>query len=394
MKSKEKKVIAAVLGILVLLVLWKGAHSSVIEDGGISRKDPGGGDRQEALEAEVEGETYEVEVSVGERQYTEKEAKELIEAAKKEVDRTFPGENASLNQVRKPVVMKETYQEGEVEAEWSLDTYDIIDTEGNFIKTDLAKEGELIGAGVLLSCGDVREEYSFSFQVHAPKLSMKEQIAAALEREEEESKTKKTFTLPVKIGGKEIVWRERSSHPLRYILLLGVVMAALLKLRGVEEERKKKKKREAELLYYYPQLVTTLSLLLGAGMTVSKAWERMVSRYREGKEGRKNEAYEEMCHTWNEIQEGVGERKAYENFGIRCNLPQYKKLSSLLTQNLRKGTAGMSELLAKEAELALEQRKNLAKKLGEEAGTKMLLPMMMMLALVMVIVIVPAVISF
>ena len=71
-----------------------------------------------------------------------------------------------------------------------------------------------------------------------------------------------------------------------------------------------------------------------------------------------------------------------------------KKLASLLTQNLRKGSSELSELLSKEAELAMEQRKNLAKRLGEEAGTKLLLPMMLMLSIIMVLIIVPALVKF
>ena len=62
----------------------------------------------------------------------------------------------------------------------------------------------------------------------------------------------------------------------------------------------------------------------------------------------------------------------------------------MLSQNLRKGSRGITELLSREAEEAFEDRKNLAKKLGEEAGTKMMIPMFIMLAVVFIIVIVPA----
>ena len=41
----------------------------------------------------------------------------------------------------------------------------------------------------------------------------------------------------------------------------------------------------------------------------------------------------------------------------------------------------------------VEERKNQVKKLGEEAGTKLLLPMFLMLAVVLVIVIIPAFLS-
>ena len=43
-----------------------------------------------------------------------------------------------------------------------------------------------------------------------------------------------------------------------------------------------------------------------------------------------------------------------------------------------------------EAEDAFEERKNLARKAGEEAGTKLLVPMFIMLAIVMAIMVVPA----
>ncbi|MEG0227869.1 MAG: hypothetical protein RR683_04070, partial [Lachnospiraceae bacterium] len=74
-------------------------------------------------------------------------------------------------------------------------------------------------------------------------------------------------------------------------------------------------------------------------------------------------------------------------------LQPYLKLGALLSQNLRKGTKGLSDLLQLEAIQAFEERKNLAKRLGEEASTKLLVPMFFMLAIVLVIVIVPAFLS-
>lgn len=77
-------------------------------------------------------------------------------------------------------------------------------------------------------------------------------------------------------------------------------------------------------------------------------------------------------------------------YGIRCNLSEYRKFGMMLSQNLRKGTRGLTELLEREAEDAFEQRKNLAKKAGEEAGTKLMIPLFLMLIIVFAIVIVPA----
>lgn len=381
-----------VIILLILLLFTKTEQEA--EPGTILRNEPGEGTQSIALEAEADGKSYEINVEVEERQYTKKEAKSYLKEAKKEVDKTFQGENTSLSHVDKPIDMRESYANGAVDAQWSLDREDIIDSKGEFVKKEISKEGEIITAEVVLSCGGIKEVDTFSFCAYSPVQSKKEQITSAVEKEEEKNKTKKQFVLPDKVGDMKINWIEEKSHTFLYLLIFGGIIAVLWRLRGVEEERKKKKTREAELLMYYPQLVTTLSLLIGAGMSVTKAWERMVLRYKDGKSVRKNEAYEEMWITWNEIKDGVGERKAYENFGIRCELPQYKKLSSLLSQNLKKGMAGIADMLEKEAETALGERRNLAKKLGEEAGTKLLLPMMIMLGVVMVIVIVPALLSF
>ena len=51
-------------------------------------------------------------------------------------------------------------------------------------------------------------------------------------------------------------------------------------------------------------------------------------------------------------------------------------------------------MLSEEAEGALEDRRNMARKAGEEAGTRLLLPMMVMLVVVMFLILVPAYLDF
>jgi len=70
------------------------------------------------------------------------------------------------------------------------------------------------------------------------------------------------------------------------------------------------------------------------------------------------------------------------------------KLASLLEQNQRTGVAALRTILAAEMTLAWEERKNLARRLGEEAGTRLLLPLFLMLLVVMIVMVVPAFFSF
>ena len=68
--------------------------------------------------------------------------------------------------------------------------------------------------------------------------------------------------------------------------------------------------------------------------------------------------------------------------------------SQQILDNIKKGTKELKELLYQESYDAFEQRKSLAVKKGEEAATRLLMPMFMLLIVVMIIVMVPAVISF
>ena len=162
-------------------------------------------------------------------------------------------------------------------------------------------------------------------------------------------------------------------------------------------EEKKKEFREMKL--DYPQIINKFNLYIKSGMTIRKAWFKIAGEYEKDQKekeqisakacGRKK-AYEEMVNVMYKISGGASEGECYEEYGIRCNLSEYRKFGMMLSQNLRKGTRGLTELLEREAEDAFEQRKNLAKKAGEEAGTKLMIPLFLMLIIVFAIVIVPA----
>ena len=147
----------------------------------------------------------------------------------------------------------------------------------------------------------------------------------------------------------------------------------------------------------YPDIVSRLNLFFCAGMTIRGAFEKIAMDYEKQREtGRKSKSFalEEMLITVREMKGGVSESEAYQNFGVRTGVRRYGKLGTLLSQNLQKGNAGLTAALEAEARDAFEDRKADAKRAGEEAGTKLLLPMGIMLLVVMIIVIIPAFLSF
>ena len=69
-------------------------------------------------------------------------------------------------------------------------------------------------------------------------------------------------------------------------------------------------------------------------------------------------------------------------------------MSALLEQSRKNGGKQLRTSLELEMVSAFEQRKNYAKKLGEEAGTRLLFPLLMMLGVVMIMIVVPAFLEF
>ena len=91
---------------------------------------------------------------------------------------------------------------------------------------------------------------------------------------------------------------------------------------------------------------------------------------------------------------GEKERIAYERFAMELDVVCYRRLVRVLIGNLEKGSGDIGAYLEEESKKAYEERVLLAKKLGEEASTKMLFPLMLMMLLVMGIVMAPAIIRF
>jgi len=90
------------------------------------------------------------------------------------------------------------------------------------------------------------------------------------------------------------------------------------------------------------------------------------------------------------LHSGISEGQSYEHFGRRTGLQEYIRLSTLLAQNLKRGNSTLLERLREEVEKSAEERLQQSKRLGEEAGTKLLVPMVLMLAVVMAMIMVPA----
>lgn len=411
-KEKYWKEILDLLAMAVLLTaaafsLWK-MGSFYSEEGKevtvLERPAKGSGSRIYILklyrEGAVGGEAIEIEVS--EKRPSAEEAEAVFQNTLELLMQIIPGENISLDYVNKPLVLPEYLPQTGCAVSWETGSNGRVDKEGNVNTEGIhGEEKETICLYAELIYTSFKKEYELYVTLIAPEQNeeraffteLMEKIRTADQEQQEEGQ----LELPLMLNGEKIWYKKLPLLDDSLLLLLAVAFILLLVVHKRQHVFDEQKEKERQLLLAYPEIVSRLSLLLGAGMTIRRAWGRIVSDYqRKEKEGaiRYPYAYKEMLVTYYQMESGTTEGKAYAEFGKRCRLHCYRKFGALLEQNLRRGNAGLLDILNDEVDQAFEDRKILAVRLGEEAGTKLLLPMFLLLAVVLVICIAPAVIAF
>ena len=121
----------------------------------------------------------------------------------------------------------------------------------------------------------------------------------------------------------------------------------------------------------FPTVVSTLALLVNAGLIVREAWER-ISQSGEGV------LYEEMRLAVLNMNNGVSEGQAYLDFARRCREESVTKFAASLNQNLTKGNRELVDFLRQYAAESWQERKQAVRVRGEEASTKLLIPITIM----------------
>lgn len=409
-KYSAKKYYAERLAVVLAVLFWGlgaaffaelavGRGEKAVSGVNLSRPKHGEGDRETELEAFIEGEDEGtlLPIRIREQEYTAEEIQGIFQTVMEELEREIIGENQSLEEVRGDLALPSSMYGGTVMIEWMASPADVLDSSGAIIK-EVDEEGEEVELQALLSYREHEAEYTCRVRVYPPvrteKEALEKELKDKVEQADEAGIHESELVLPQEAGGKKISWAEPAVHvgaPLAGLVLIGAVFVWY---RQGQELQKKEKERRRQLILDYPEVLFKMAMLLGAGLTLKGTFQKIADEYKRQRKKHPRYVYEEMLLACREMENGVGEAAAYESFGRRCGDSRYVKLGSALSQNLKKGAKGLQELLEQEAAAGFEERKNAARKMGEEAGTKLLFPMMLMLALVLAILIVPAVMNF
>lgn len=400
-----KKAVRSLAICLVGILLGTAVHISTImrdtlKEGYLPRGDYGEETIEWELTAKISGKEGITHVMSGEKRFSvDVSARELEEEECKELlaeflDRlphlilqgaegTEGQQNLSLDRVTKNLNLVDRYGEYPFVVEWRSDRPEVLTSTGTVFAVEKA---EPVTLRVLITYGNRSWDESLDVVVIPEELSEEEQfiweLEALLTESEQNDRNGDRWYLPESFRGQEITWQtERESTAI--LLIFGSFGVALLIFVMADKDLydellKKRKAHKAR----YPDLVAKLTLYLGAGLTVRGAFQRMAGEY---------EA--EIGFVCRQLKAGIYEAAAYEQLGKRTGVQEYIRLSTLLTQNLKKGNEDLLKRLREETKRAENEKVQTCKKLAEEASTKLLIPMVLFLVVVMLMVMLPAFLS-
>lgn len=399
---RTKQIYDLLTAVVVFAAVWLADGHQGLDGSAVRRGNYGEGETNyELWVGGLEEKEIPVMITVSSRKPQEEEARKMREEWVKNLPEEILQENVSLQEIRSDLNLK-TYDDNKgMKLEWESENSELIDSFGTVYNESLPPEGKQTRLRLTISDERGSSEFQIPVCVFPPILSdadkTMKRFLKKVDEAEQASEEEEWLKLPEEFEGKSISYRIKKEYDSFLILVLGGGLVILYGFEDQIRQKEREKKRKEQLALEYSEIASKLQIYLGAGMTVRTAWERMAADYK-NRQLRDPEltspAYEEVVQVCIDLQSGVSESETYHRFGRRCGLRPYMKLAGLLEQNRKTGLKNLRHLLDDEVMDAFEERKNLAKRQGEEASAKLLVPLFLMLGIVMVIVAVPAFLSF
>ena len=420
-KVKKRSIYCVVVGIVLSFLSFMMNRESIFKKPyEIERSSYGTQKTPYKLNIDVENlaKNMEFSVSVSPRKYDKKEADEKFKEKLEELKISILNQNEDYENINSKLNFNSDLGEG-IKANYAFTPEDnkkdftyytkyqgLIDGNGNVKNEDFKEDESCTGYIEIQLSTEIKdvegsyksEKYMLPVRVVSKNLSILEAFKVAFKKsfEEKDKETidDDTVLLPKVVNNFKIIYKEKLNLSFLLMPIFGIFVALLLEARDKEQEKEKKKKRIRYLEIDYTQIITKILLYVSSGMTIRNSMIRLAENYQKTKVNDKNiesrVAYEELVIVKNKLLSGYGESKAYEEMAKNINLRTYTRFLNIIIQSIKNGNKELKNILNMEVQDALYERKQHAKKLGEEAATKLVLPLMMMLAIIMVIIMVPA----
>lgn len=161
------------------------------------------------------------------------------------------------------------------------------------------------------------------------------------------------------------------------MLFIGIVVGGVFAFYFWNRMADLLKDREIECTAELPEVVSTMALLINAGMMLRNAWRTVA----ESKEGT---IYKLMKQACDDMENGMSETGAIHKFGTLSNSAEVRKFTSALCQSFERGGGELSDFLGKQSMEMWALKKQLMLQKGEAAASKLLAPTAMLFVAIII----------
>lgn len=401
-RKQRVLILAGVLGALLVLILCihKAGEKKLSEEGTLQRKEWNEGTYEVILRGSSEHGEERIPFTITERKLTQEELEDMRKEAAERLSAEILNGNESFTVITHNLQLPGNLSGLPFQISWESSDAQIINSRGEITAEEIPEEGIQVSLFPKLVYDETTYIEEIPLRIYPESMTEEEiyrkELQELLLKTDEKDLEEKEVRLPGEMNGQPITWKEESKKTVFMIIPFWVMGMILLSFSLDRQLYEKERKREEEIRRTYPQFVSKLQLLIGAGMTPRNAFVRIGIEYerirKEG--GKKQYLYEEVVLAGFAFQNGKPETEVYRSFGRRCKERECSRLSFILAANLRQGNEKLLTLLTEETEMVLSEQRYRARKCGEEAGTKLLFPMLLMLLVVMFLILLPAMGSF
>lgn len=365
------------------------AHLKNEDTNKIQREDYAGNESKEKIYYQVSGQQQSVVLNVSPVRLSQEEFYHEADLVADDISRELLPEGELISKdIELPLVDKNDA----FVISWESDRPELLSSKGK-VNVEALQSNTAVNLTMTVFYYDYSMAYSYKVLVGREEKTedriIAEYLSQVLSNLEQETIEDQAFYIPDKIDDIELRLDKDKKKNGR-ILGLGIVLAMVAVGISLSRLKESGRKRDEELMKQYPFLVDNLWLYLEAGMNMRKALQEYVNSWN----GEDTYLREQLLYTLNQIDNGQAEYIAYEELGARLNLTPYTNLMRHISQNVRMGTKDLRILMETEAAMAIEEKKERAKRLGEEASAKLVFPMILLLVVVMVIIMTPAFMGF
>lgn len=166
------------------------------------------------------------------------------------------------------------------------------------------------------------------------------------------------------------------------IVLIVLLLAVFLAFYIEYDKNAKVERKRADILKDFPHALSQMALLINAGMPLRETIETVAKA-----EG--GILYTELRTLTDDLKNGIPDYEALHSFADRCGVDEVRKLSGLIIQNVRKGSAELAGALMELSDEVWRNRTSQVRELGEKASSKLLVPILIIFGGIMIMVVVP-----